>query len=202
MKKNLIRFFLLLSFLPLSHCTSFQAEYANPEEVEILDDRWNETDARKTSEVLINSMLSKPWLRRHKAENRGKRPTVIVDEIMNRTDEHIDTRSMSEAIRNEMINSGEVRFVNAEGRGKILEEITYQSQSGMVDPAKAKQAGKQLGAGFMLSGKISNHVHSRDGKKTITYQTILYLTNLETAEMVWSEKFDIKKRFKNAHLSW
>lgn len=203
MKKHKAERLLLFLFLALlSACTTFQGEYTDPDTIEIIDDRWNETDARKTSEVLINSMLEKPWLRRYKAQSKGARPTIIVDEIANRTDEHIDTRALSESIRNEMLNSGEVRFINAEGRSKILDEITYQSQSGMVDPAKAKQAGKQLGAGFMLSGKLSSQVHSRGGLKTITYQTVLYLTNLETAEMVWSEKYNIKKRFKNASTSW
>lgn len=186
----------------MAACTSFQGEYRDPTEVEILDSKWNETDARKTSEILITSMLKKPWLRRHYAEHKGSRPTIIVDGVVNRTDEHIDTKAMMEAIRNEMINSGEVRFVNAEGRGAILEEITYQTQSGMVDPSKAKQAGKQLGAGYMLSGNISSQVHRQGSTKSVTYQTVLYLTNLETAELVWSEKYDIKKRFKNASASW
>ncbi len=183
-------------------CTSFQGEYRDPTEVEILDSKWNETDARKTSEILITSMLKKPWLRRHYAEHSGSKPTIIVDGVVNRTEEHIDTKAMIEAIRNEMLNSGEVRFVNAEGRGAILEEITYQTQSGMVDPSKAKQAGKQLGAGYMLSGNLSSQVHRQGNTKSITYQTVLYLTNLETAELVWSEKYDIKKRFKNASASW
>ena len=62
--KYLIRFFLLLSFLQLTNCATFQSEYTDPNTVEIVDDKWNETDARKTSEVLIDSMLTKAWLRR------------------------------------------------------------------------------------------------------------------------------------------
>lgn len=196
------RISLALFAVSVSSCNSFQGEYRDPTEVEILDTKWNETDARKTSEVLITSMLKKPWLRRHYAENSGAKPTIIVDGVVNRTEEHIDTKAMIEAIRNEMLNSGEVRFVNSEGRGAILEEISYQTQSGMVDPSKAKQAGKQLGAGYMLSGNISSQVHRQGNTKSITYQTVLYLTNLETAELVWSEKYDIKKRFKNASTSW
>jgi uncharacterized protein (TIGR02722 family) len=193
---------LALFAFSISSCTTFQGEYRDPTEVEILDTKWNETDARKTSEILITSMLKKPWLRRHYAEHSGAKPTIIVDGVVNRTEEHIDTKAMIEAIRNEMLNSGEVRFVNSEGRGAILEEITYQTQSGMVDPSKAKQAGKQLGAGYMLSGNLSSQVHRQGNTKSITYQTVLYLTNLETAELVWSEKYDIKKRFKNASASW
>lgn len=196
------RLFSLAGLAMLASCTTFMGEYADPTEVEIIDDAWNETDARKTSEVLVNSMLKKPWLQIHLAQNKRKRPTVMVDEIINKTDEHIDARTMSESIRNDLINSGLVRFVNVVGRSKILDEISYQSQSGMVDPVKAQQAGRQLGAQFMLSGTITSQPHYQGNLKTISYKTILYLTNLETAELVWSEQYDIKKRFKNASTRW
>ena len=200
--KSFIRLFSLLLILFLGACTTFSGEYADPDAVEIIDTQWNETDARKTSEVLIQSMIKKPWLDEHKAKNNKKLPTVMVDEIMNKTDEHIDTRMMSESIRNALINSRKVRFVNKEARGKIHDEINYQSQSGMVDASKAKKGGKQIGAGYILSGKIASQVHTRGNLKTITYKTLLYLTNLESSELVWSEEYNIKKRFKNASTSW
>jgi hypothetical protein len=43
-------------------------------------------------------------------------------------------------------------------------------------------------------------VHSQDkgGLKTVTYQTALNFTDLETTEVVWSGKELIKKRFKRS----
>ena len=87
-----------------------------------------------------------------------------------------------------------MRFLNNQQRDKILAEIKYQN-SGMVESKSRKKAGRQIGADFMLSGAISSSVHTRDGLKTVTYQTALTLTNLETSEIAWSGKKLIKKRF-------
>lgn len=176
---------------------SFEGTYSDPAKAEIVDDKWNETDARKTSEVLIASALSKPWLTVFVTKHSNKKPVVIVDDVENRTDEHIDTKALTEFIRDELINSGKVSFVNEARRQKILEEIKYQN-SGAVAEASKKKTGKQTGADFMLGGAISSSVHTQDGLKTVTYQTNLILTNLETAEIEWSEKHLIKKRFNKS----
>lgn len=198
--------YLILSAYPLLTniaCTpSFEGEYADPAGLEVVDDRWNETDARKTSEILIGSMLKKPWLENFKASQGGQKPMLIVDDIENRTDEHIDTKAIGEALQDELINSGMIRFVDAGAREKILKEIKYQNDSGMVSQNTAKAKGKQIGADFFVSGGISSQVHTQGGYKTVTYQTIVKLTNLETAEIVWSQKYDIKKRFKRSGAGW
>ncbi len=180
-------------------CTSFQGEYSDPNKEEIVDDRWNETDARKTAEVMVKGALSRPWLQIYKQSHNGAKPIVLVDEIENRTDEHIDTAALTEFIRNELINSGQIRFVNNAKRQKILDEVKYQ-QSGAVRKDQAKSLGKQLGVDFMLSGAMSSIVAQQDKLKTVTYQTNLTLTNLETSEIEFSDKHLIKKRFKRSAL--
>jgi uncharacterized protein (TIGR02722 family) len=184
--------------LGLAACSpSFEGTYNDPAEAEIVDDKWSETDARKTATSLIQQVISKPWLTEYMARHNGQKPIVIVDEIANRTDEHIDTKALTEFMQDELINSGKVRFLNAEKRKQILEEIKYQN-SGTTEAKTRKSLGKQIGADFMLSGAISNSVHTQGGLKTVTYQTALNFTDLETTEMVWSGKELIKKRFKRS----
>ncbi len=189
--------------LPFVGCTKdFEGEYADPGEKEIIDDRWNETDARKTAEILINSMIKKSWLSNHKRANKNNKPVVIIDDVENRTDEHIDIKALMESIRNELINSGQIRFVNKSRRDAILKEIKFQNESGMVSGSTQKKKGRQIGADFFLGGAISNKVNKQGGKKTVVYQTNLILTNLETAEIVWSENYKIKKRFRRSGAGW
>ena len=196
-----LSFFAVVSVLFLTSCSSsMKGSYNDPANSEIVDDRWNETDARKTSEAIISQMLTKPWLKDFKKATR-KKPVVIVADIENRTDEHIDTKALTEFIRDELINSGKVRFLNNQQRDKLLAEIKYQN-SGMVEAKTRKKAGRQIGADFMLSGSISSSVHTRDGLKTVTYQTALTLTNLETSEISWSGKKLIKKRFERSSFGW
>jgi len=183
-------------------CTpDFEGEYSDPAKKEIVDDKWNETDARLTADKMVKGCLEKNWLKTFKKTKKGKRPIVIVDEVENRTDEHIDTKALTEYIRDELINSSQIRFLNASSRKKILDELKYQ-QSGAVDKSKAKSLGKQLGADYFLGGAISSNVATQGKLKTVTYQTNLILTNLETSEIEWSDRHLIKKRFNRSGAGW
>jgi len=180
-------------------CTpAFEGEYSDPNSVEIIDDRWNDTDARKTSEILIRSMLEKPWIAEFKGQHKGERPVVVVADIANRTDEHIETKAIGDGIRDELINSGKIRFIDGDRRKQILEEMRYQNDSGMVSKSSAKKKGNQIGADYMLSGTLTSLVNEEKGRKNVVYQTVLQLTDLETSEMVWSQKYVVKKRFKRS----
>ena len=195
--KSLLFFYMFLVFI--MSCESFQAEYADPEDVDILDDKWNETDARATAERVIKNMLEKSWLSDYIVKKK-KRPVVVVGNIDNRTDEHIDTKSLTEYISDELINSGKVRFVAGEKRQTLLKELSFQTDSGNVSNKTAKKRKRYIGADYMLTGGISSIVQSQGGKKVVTYQTQVRLLDIETSEIVWSHKDNIKKRFKRSSL--
>lgn len=199
---SLLVVLVLVSFLIIGCAKTFEAEYSDPTKVEIVDDKWNETDARKTAEFLVKSMFERPWFANFKAKNAGKKPLIIVDEVENRTDEHIDTKALTEFITDELVNSGKVGFLDKSRRQKIIDEIRYQRESGAVDLSKARQAGKQYGAHYFMGGAITSSVHTQGGLKTVTYQTSMTLTNLETAEIEWSGKYLVKKRFKRSGSKW
>jgi len=193
-----IRFFPFVMLGVIGCTPAFEGEYSDPNSVEIIDDRWNDTDARKTSEILIRSMLEKPWIAEFKGQHKGERPVVVVADIANRTDEHIETKAIGDGIRDELINSGKIRFIDGDRRKQILEEMRYQNDSGMVSKSSAKKKGNQIGADYMLSGTLTSLVNEEKGRKNVVYQTVLQLTDLETSEMVWSQKYVVKKRFKRS----
>lgn len=193
------RMFLLLPFaayLGPAGCQSTQGNYADPNKIEIVDDKWNDSDARLVGETMIRSALAKRWLKEYKRET-GKRPFVLVDDFENRTSEQIDTKAIFEAVRNELINSGEVRFLDGAQRQKILDEYKYQ-QSGVVKQGSAKGPGKQQSSDFFLVGSLSSLVSEADGYKTVTYQVEMRLTNIETSEIVWTEVKKLKKQFRKS----
>jgi len=192
----------VLALAVVGGCTpGCEGEYADPAKSEIVDDKWNETDARKTAEHMIKGIFDKPWLKAYVKGHSGQKPVVIVDDVENRTSEHLDVKQLTDFIQDELINSGKVRFVNKQQREKLLEEIRYQ-QSGSVASASAKKSGRQIGADFLLSGNITSQEHMMDQLKTVTYQTNLTMTNIETFEIEWSTKYEIKKRFKRSGAGW
>ncbi len=187
--------------LTLSACVpEFQAEYRDPAAQEIVDDRWNETDARQSAEALIAAVLQKPWLHLFKSTKK-RRPVIGVDELRNRTAEHIDTKALTDYVRDELINSGQVRFINIAKRKRVLKELNYQRRGAVSAETRAK-AGQQVGIDYLFGGTLSSQEHVRGGLKTVTYQVVLTLTNLETAEIEWSKKHLIKKRFKRRDTKW
>ena len=185
----------------LSACVAkFQAEYSDPATPEIVDDRWNETDARKSAEALVSAVLKSPWLRSFKTTQR-RRPVIGVDAISNKTAEHINTRALTDYVRDELINSGRVRFVNIAKRKRLRQELKHQHSGAVAAETRAK-LGRQLGIDYLFEGTLSSQEHVREGLKTITYQVVLRLTNLETSEIEWSKKHLIKKRFKRRDTKW
>ena len=181
-------------------CTTSSSEYTDPDKAEILDDRWSETDLKKTASFLVDQVLARPWLQEYKTKNGGKAPVVIVDQIENRTDEVIDTKAMTDYVQDELINSRKVRFVSdVNVRKRLLDELKYQN-SGAVSEKTAKKTGNQTGADFMLEGSVTSSVHSKDGggEKTVYYLTTMRLTNIETGEIEWTGKKELKKAFKKA----
>jgi uncharacterized protein (TIGR02722 family) len=150
---------------------------------------------------MITSCLGRPWLEEFKRSNAGKKPIVLVQDIENRSDEHIDTKAITEFLETEFVNSGKVRFVEKGRREQILKEVEYQN-SGSVSDSTKKKKGNQLGADFMLAGAISSQVHTQGGIKTVSYQTQLKLVNLETAEVQWTEKHAVNKKFKRSGAGW
>src|SRR5262245_50295399 len=91
-----------------------KGEYDDPTRVELLDDKFNESDMQQMADTVIKSMVSCPYV-----SNAPKPPIVIVEKVKNRTEEHIDTVSMTDKIRTALIKSGKVRFVNKEERGTL-----------------------------------------------------------------------------------
>jgi penicillin-binding protein activator len=191
-------FLATLTLMAASSCApKFQGEYSDPQKVEIIDDKWNETDARKTSELMITSVLGRPWLEQFKKSHGGKQPTVIVQDIENRSDEHIDTQALTEFMESELINSGKVRFVEKGRRQQVLDELAFHN-SGAVASDSKKSTGKMKGADFMLAGAISSQVHGQEGTKTVSYQTQMKLIDIESTEITWTDKHEIKKKFKRS----
>lgn len=198
MKTRLLKVLCLSSLFVVSCTDTFQGEYANPKEQEIVDDKWNPTDANKTAEVIIKAVLEKNWLIEYMQSSGGKKPVVIVDDIENRTNEHIDTAALGQALQNELINSGKIRFIDKAARDKIVKEIKYHQESGMVSKATAKNKGNQIGADFFLVGEMTSIENVQGGYKTVTYTTTVRLTNLETSEILFSQAYQIKKKFKRS----
>ncbi len=165
-------------------------------EANLLDDRWSESDMQKAVEALVKSATS------HYAISSSKRPPlVMVTRLQNKTSEHIDTQSVMDMVRVELMRGGRVQFIDKAARDDMAEEYEYQN-SGMVNRSSKKGKGKQIGADFIINGRLDSIVKQAGRRKTVYYKITLNMTNLSTGVIVWSDYKQIRKRFKKKVLGF
>ena len=162
--------------------------------------RWNDTDSRLTAQAMIEDVLSRPWLSDFQMKN-GKKPTVIVGTIRNKSSEHIPVDVFVKDMERELINSGEVQFVaSSREREEVRDERIDQQKHASVETAK--ELGQETGADYMLKGTINSIVDSFEGQRVIYYQVDLELIDLENNTKVWIGSKKIKKYIEQDSYKW
>ena len=166
-----------------------------------LSGRWNDADSRMVSEGMIKDCLDRPWLDNFRTAQGGKKPTIIVGQVRNRSHEHINVQTFIKDLERALINSGKVQFVaSALERGQIRKERKDMAKHASDESMKGP--GQEMGADYMLIGTI-NTIRDDIGVKAVMY----YQTNLELIDMtrnlkVWIGEKKIKKLIKKKKLTW
>lgn len=161
----------------------------------LLTDKWSETDMQKTVQDLVDKML------KHRVIAEAKRPPVVmVTKLQNKTYEQIDTQSITDMITVELTNSGKVQFVDKAARGDVAEEYEYQN-SGMMSDETKKTKGGQIGADYIINGRLDNIVQEDGTNKTVYYKVTLMLTNLKTNIIEWTGNKQMRKLYKKRRVA-
>ncbi|MDH5180279.1 MAG: penicillin-binding protein activator LpoB [Gammaproteobacteria bacterium] len=199
LKKNIFIMALIAGLATLGGCGGIKVKRTDAGETIDLSGAWNDTDSQQVSKEMIDDMLEQRWLRVFKQKNRGKAPTVIVGDIRNLSHEHINTRTFIADIERAVINSGEVEFVASKGeRGEIREERVDQDLHSRADTRKAM--GQEIGADFMLQGRINTIIDAVKREQVRYYQVDLTLISLKDNRKVWVGQKKIKKHIEGSGL--
>lgn len=166
----------------------------NVETENTLDDQWSETDMQKIVTKLVGNLTN------HRSISTSKKPPVImVTNLQNKTSEHIDTQSVMDMVRVELTNSGRVAFVDKEAREDVAAEYEYQGAGNMEDATK-KTKGGQIGADYILNGRLDSITKEVGSDKTVYYKVTLNLTNLKTNLVEWTGQDQLRKLFKKKRI--
>ncbi len=159
-----------------------------------LSGNWNDTDAQKVSAALADQISRGPWIENFLAE-KGKKPTLIVAPVRNKTAEHIATKTLVDQLERDFINGGRVRVVaSSEEREQVREERADQQEFSSAETMK--KWGREKGADVMLIGEI-NQIIDTEGKEAVRYyQVDCYLVDLEDNTKLWAGFEKIKKYIK------
>lgn len=172
-----------------------KGEYDDPTRVELLDDKFNEADMQQMADTIVKAMVACPYVAK-----AAKPPVVIVEQVQNRTEEHIDMVSMTDMIRTALIKTGKVRFVNKPERGTLEEEYKY-NEGGNVSGPTQKKRGNQIGADYIMSGAMATNVQEVGKDKFIYYKLTMNLTNMETSTIDCTEEKQVRKYFEKKRIS-
>lgn len=189
-----------LSALVLAGCSSKQVvRYGDAQAVETTDINFGSTDLQTVAKEMTASLIASPVVG---TLTENKRPVVFVERIKNKTSEHIDTESITDSISTKVLNSGKFRFVDMSRVDSVREQIQFQQESGMVDPSKAIQFGKHVGAEYMLYGNLASIVKTNEDKKDVYYKFTLRLMDLNSGIIEWADETEIRKTRENARVGW
>ncbi len=191
--KNVLLLTVFASLFVLSACgpkAFVKGQYDDVNKENLLNDQWSETDMQIIVKSMVDSLVQHPAI-----SNAKKLPIVIVTNLQNKTSEHIDTQSIMDMVRVELTNSGKVAFIDKEARGDISDEYDYQN-SGTVSGETKKSPGGQIGADFIINGRLDAIVQEVGKDKSVFYKLTLNLTNLKTSIITWTNHKQIRKTFK------
>ncbi len=197
----------LIAGLFVSSCNTLN--YGDAEAEETVTIGYGSTDKQAFAGAMVDSLIVSPAL--NYVTGPGKRDDlriiVYMGGVQNRTSEHIDTTGITDSIRKIMLSSGKFRFVTtASGQSEIGDQVNFQQESGRVDPAMARDFGKQLGADVVMYGTLRSIEKTRDrtianvGTKTddLYYQFVLECANIETGEVIWLDEKELRKTEKTS----
>jgi len=176
-------------------CQSNNVTRIDPQTQIDLSGRWNDSDSRMVAEKMTNELFASERFKEY-ANGNGKKPTIIVGLIKNKTTEHIDASNYIKKFELTIYNSNVADLVESdEFRDKLRQERAEQQD--FADPATVAQWGKETGADLMLFGEMSSEIDTNNKTRVVNYITTLFLTDIETNKRVWYGQHEIKKLVKN-----
>lgn len=121
----------------IAGCSGKQVHRVETDSVIDLSGNWNDTDSRLVAEELISQAVARPWAEDY-LERNGRRPTVIVGQIRNRSAEHIPVGTFMGDMERSFINSGRVKVVaDSEERDELRSERADQQEFSSEETMKS-----------------------------------------------------------------
>jgi hypothetical protein len=108
-------------------------------------------------------------------------PIVAIWPIQNATTQHLDDQMLTllSSIETSLVNTGAVRVVARSRQEELAREIGVQ-QDNVFDPASAQRLGRQLGAQYFFTGKVTSVDERLSRKRRVQYTLFMQVIEIET----------------------
>jgi len=107
-------------------------------------------------------------------------PIVAIWPIQNATTQHLDDQMLTllSSIETALVNTGEVQVVDRSRQQALADEIGIQ-QGAIFDPSSAQRLGRQLGAQYFFTGKITSVDERLNKTRRVQYTLFLQVVEIE-----------------------
>jgi uncharacterized protein (TIGR02722 family) len=149
-------------------------------------------DLEKMLRENMNALQKAPVIQRWSSEDK---PSVAVIPLRNETTEHVDSAldALISDIETTLVNAGHVRVISMDQQPKLVEEIRRQYSSGAFDQAQTSAWGKQVGAKYIVTGKVYNTDERQSGERRVQYFMFIQVLSVETGEILFQNKTGVTK---------
>lgn len=129
----------------------------------------------------LQAMTTSAWWGRD-VQGAAEPPVVAIWPIMNSTSQHIDDQMLQllSEIETTFVNSGAVQVVSRERQSEMAAEVGVQ-QGAAFDPATASKVGRQVGAKYYVTGKITSTDERIKNTRRVQYALFLQVIEVETS---------------------
>jgi uncharacterized protein (TIGR02722 family) len=180
-----------ITALVLTGCSSTSTvSYGDATASDPLSTQFGSSDLQQIAEKMVDSLLVFPPIVELTSE---RRPIILVDEVKNKTMQHIDTEAITDTIRTKLIRSGKFRFIDRTTDEAAIKELQTQQESGLVDPNAAIKFGQQFGAEYLLTANLTEIKQSAGRVTDVYYKFTMNLKNLKTGILEWADEKEIRK---------
>ena len=190
-----LRAALALAAVTLGACAT-QVTRISPDQQVDLSGRWNDVDSRQVADAMVRQSfegeMGGSWAVQYMQAHGGRRPTVIVGTVRNRSMEHIPVETFVRDLERAYLASGQVQVVASAGERQEVREERLDQQDNATADTRARM-GRELGAQYMLQGDISQINDREGGRRVVYYQVDMTLIDLENNAKTWTGQHKIKK---------
>ena len=126
-----------------------------------------------------------------------KPPIMAIWPIENATSEHLEDQMLTllSSIETSLINSGLVQVVAKSRQEALAREIRIQ-QGAIYDPSSAARLGKQLGAQYFVTGKLTAVDERLQKTRRLQYTLFIQIIELETGLVKFQHEATRSKALK------
>lgn len=149
---------------------------------------------KKDLDLLYSRNVQELMASRFMAGVSGQQRQIAIMPFINETTEHIGPQlaSLLSDLETTLVNDGRLVVVSAERRDEILDELRQQ-QGVEFDLARASVIGRQLGANYVLTGKVFDSAERTDDMRRTQYFFYLQVIDVETGAIAFQFKTDHSK---------